>query len=269
MVQIKILLITLLISFQAQAQMAKRIVSLVPSVTKEIYLLGRQNRLVGCTNFCKPDPKDQVSVVASAVSVNIEKTLSLKPDLIIASSLTNPETLDAFRKAGIRVEYFPYPKSFDEVCGYLLKLGQLTDAAVEAQTMVDDAKKRIAEVRKKVPAGKHPKMFLQIGANPLFCAIPNTFMDDFIRFSGGTNIASDLKNGAISRENVLVRNPDVILIVTMGLAGNEEKETWQKYPMLNAARLRKIFILDSEKTSSATPFDFVESLEEIIRLTYQ
>jgi iron complex transport system substrate-binding protein len=43
------------------------------------------------------------------------------------------------------------------------------------------------------------------------------------------NIASDLTRGAITRESVIIRNPDIIFIVTMGIAGEEEKKNMAKH----------------------------------------
>ena len=61
----------------ATAQTAHRIVSLAPSLTKVIYLLEEECRLVGCTSFCKTNAADSVNIVGSATDVNIEKAFSL------------------------------------------------------------------------------------------------------------------------------------------------------------------------------------------------
>ncbi|HNX56771.1 MAG TPA: helical backbone metal receptor, partial [Prolixibacteraceae bacterium] len=94
MKKIVFLSILLIVCLFAQAQEAKRIVSLVPWMTKSLYLMGEQGRLVGCTNYCPVEATDKIPVVATAVNVNIEKLLMLKPDLVFASSLIKPEILD-------------------------------------------------------------------------------------------------------------------------------------------------------------------------------
>ena len=71
-------------------------------------------------------------------------------------------------------------------------------------------------------------------------------MDDYITYAGGINIASDMKRGTITRESVLLRNPDVIVLVTMGNVSEDEKKTWEKYHYLNATKNKKIFSIDSE-----------------------
>lgn len=250
------------------AREAKRIVSLVPWMTKSLYLMGEQNRLVGSSSYCPVEASDKIPVVASAVSVNIEKTLLLKPDLVFASSLINPETINNLKKLSLRVEYMPYPKSFEEICTDFIRIGELVGQGAKAQTIVTRQKERLAKLKASIPHGKRPKIFIQIGAKPLFCAVPNTFIDDFIRFSGGTNIASELKNGHVTREYVLKKDPEVIFIVTMGIVAEEERETWLDYSTLSAGKSKRVFILDADKTCSPTPVLFVDALEEMMRLIY-
>jgi len=225
--------------------------------------------LVGCTSFCPVETSDHIQVVANAMDVNIEKILLLKPDVVIASSLIKPEAIDNLKKLRIHVVSQSYPKSFEEICTYFTQIGQIVGQEAKAKAIVTQQKDRLSQLRTRIPAGKNLKILIQIGAKPLFCAVPETFMDDFINFSGGTNIASGFKIGSITREFILKQNPDVIFIVTMGIVAEEEKETWQSYSSLSASKSNKIFILDADKTCSPTPILFVDALEEMIGLSYR
>jgi len=255
--------------FYSQAKEAKRIVSLVPWVTKSLYLMDEQKRLVGCTSFCPVEASDKIEVVANAMNISIEKVLLLKPDVVIASSLIKPETIDNLRKLGLKVVYQAYPKSFEEICAYFIQIGELVGQGAKALEIVNQQKARLAKLKASIPPGKNPNVFIQIGAKPLFCAVPDTFMDDFIRFSGGKNSAAGLTLGSVTREYVLKQNPDVIFIVTMGIVAQEEKDTWLSYQSLSASKSKKIFILDADKTCSPTPILFVDALEEMIGLMYK
>lgn len=247
----------------------KRIISLAPSVTKSLYLLEAEDLLVGCTSFCLLNQLEDAQVVASAVQVNLERSIILKPDLVIASSLTNPETLKSFKKLGIETLMLPYSKSFDDLCSQLQQLGEKIGKRTMADEIVTSSKQKIEELKKRVPqTSKKPKLFLQIGANPLFTAVPNTFMQDFIDFAGGVNIASEFKIGSITREKVLVSNPDVIFILLMGTLSVDEQQTWERYKHMSAVKNKKIFVMDQEKTCSPTPILFVEALEEMINKIY-
>ena len=108
-------------------------------------------------------------------------------------------------------------------------------------------------------------LFRSIGANPLFTVLENTFMDDFITFFGGRNIATGLRRGTLNREFVLQSNPDVIIIMEMGIAGEQEKKIWENYPFLNAVKNNRIFFIDADIASSANPPDFLKTLEAIAK----
>jgi iron complex transport system substrate-binding protein len=265
---LSIALLTISQAYSVSGQTPARIVSLAPSLTKNIYFLEQQHKLVGCTSYCDTAVADGKEVVASAVKVNIEKVVSLKPDLVITTTMTNPETLDMLRKFNIRVETFPTAKSFDEICTQTIRLGQIIGAENNANKLISQCKSKIAALIGTKAKEKSQKIFIQIGAKPLFTVIPNTFMNDYILLSGCVNVVTNTKTGTISREAVIASNPDVIFIVTMGIVGNEEKGVWESYSTLSASKNKKIFIIDSNDACTPTPVTFVRTLEKVINLTY-
>ena len=264
------MLLAILVTANLQAQTPQRIISLAPSLTKNLYLLHAEDLLVGCTSYCTLQSGTDAEVVASAIQVNYEKAVMLKPDLLITTSLTKPKTIETFKKLGVEVLVFDSPQSFDEICQQFIELGKKIGKEALAQKIIADSKSRIEKIEQQVPVGKpKQKVFMQIGANPLFAVVPDTFMNDFIRLSGTQNIASDLSVGSINREMVLVSNPDVIIVVLMGSLGAEEKDRWEEFEALSAVQKDQVFIVDADKTCSPTPVSFVEALDDIINLIYQ
>jgi iron complex transport system substrate-binding protein len=251
------------------AQSSVRIVSLAPSLTQSLYFLEAQNRLVGCTSYCVDGVKDGKEIIASAVIVNLEKVVALKPDIVLASPFTNPDNIATLRRFGIQVEVFQSPKSFTEICEQFIRLGALVSEKTRAEHIVNESRQRVETVAAKMNWRTTPKMFFQIGANPIFTVIPNTFMDDYMTFLGAENIAKDLRRGTVSREFVVARSPDYIFVVTMGLVGEEEKNMWSRYSNLSAARNRQIFIIDSDIACQPTPITFAETMEILHKLITQ
>ncbi len=240
-----------------------RIISLAPSLTKSIYYLGAENLLVGHTSYCHIALDDNKEIVASAVTVNIEKVISLRPDLVVTTAMTNPETIDILKRAGIKTEVFQTPRSFDEICMQFEFLGTITGTGETAKSIIRIVRARVDDVKASHNYNTPPAFFFQIGSKPLFTVLENTFMDDYITFSGGRNIAAGFTRGTINREYVLMNNPDVIIIVNMGIAGNEEKAIWENYPLLNAVKNNKIFFIESDMASTPNPPDFLKALEAI------
>jgi len=243
---------------------SQRIISLSPSITEQLYLLNAQDRLVGCTIYCKrPKEAESKEKVGTVVEVNLEKIVGLKPDLVLATSLTDFKAIKKLKNLGIEVVKFFPPKNFAEICEQFLKLGKIIDKEKKAEEIISKAKDKINITKKKVKGLPKPKVFIQIGARPLFTVIGDSFVNDFIEFAGGVNIAQNLKSGFYSREKVIETNPDVIIIVTMGIAGEKEKETWEKFRSLNAVKNNRIYIVDSYKLCSPTPLSFADTLEQI------
>jgi len=255
--------------FQTQARSAERIVSLAPSLTKNIYYLNAQEQLVGCTSYCTEALAENKEVVGSAVKINIEKLLSLKPDIIFTTPLTDPETIDLLKKFDIQIEIFPSATSFEGICDQFIEIGKLLDKEEKAQRIIADAKIRVEKLQESVRTINKEKFFFQIGADPIFTVLPNTFMNDYILLANGTNIASDLTKGTMTRESVIARDPSYIFVVTMGIVGEEELDTWKKFEALKAAKDNHIFVIDAEKACSPTPITFVETFETIIQLMQQ
>lgn len=248
--------------FTNVASAAKRIISLSPSVTMNIRFLGDEAELVGCTSYCKTSKP--VTVVASAIKVNVEKVFALKPDLVVTTSMTPPEAIASMKKLGLNVTVFPMPHSFAEICDQFRQLGKLIGKDAQALRVLNDAQKKVNALKASKPIAR--KVFIQLGSDPIFAAIPNTFMNDYISFLGSKNIADGLKSGSITRESVLMRNPDVIFIVTMGMVGIEEKKQWEAFPNLAATRTKKVYIIDSDKACVPTPVTFAETIQLIAKL---
>jgi len=248
---------------------AQKIISLGPSITKSLYLLGVQDKLIANTIYCiSPPQAKNKEKIGTAVEVNIEKVFCLKPDLVLATSLTNPKAKEKLKNLGINVITFPCPKDFKGMCKQFLQLARLVGKVKEAGQIIKQTENRIDSIKKKVKDFPKPKVLIQIGARPLFVANRDYFINDFIEFAGGINIAKGSKSGLYSREKVIKDNPDVIIIATMGIIGEEEKKAWQNYKTLNATKFDRIYIIDSDKLSSPTPESFVDTLEEIVHILH-
>ncbi len=244
-----------------------KIVSLVPSITKEIVRLGLKDNIVGATSYCDISKEKPKLIVGSALEVNEEKILLLKPDIVFASTLVKDKSIAILKKNGIRVEYTGKYTSFDEICNNFVKVATVLNRKNKAIQIISKAKHKIDSLMKVIPGSKTDKsVFFQLGANPIAAVIPNTFMNDYITFSKCKNVFEDLDKVIVSKESIVFRNPDIILISSMGGIGDQEKENWKKYKSINAVKKDRIFILKS--ASTPTVKDFVDNLETIINKIY-
>jgi iron complex transport system substrate-binding protein len=247
----------------------RRIVSLGSSLTEEVFLLGCGDRLVGVTIYCeRPPAAKEKEKVGTVVEVDLERIVNLKPDLILATSLTDPRDKERLKDLGIRLVEFPYARDFSQVCEKFMELAALLGKEEEGWRIVREAKGRVEAVKERVKNLPRPKVFVQIGMKPLHTVTEESFIGDFIEFAGGVNVARASKSSLYSREQVVRDNPDVIIITTMGMAGQSEKEAWQKFKTINAVKDSRIYIIDAYRICSPTPVTFAEELEEIAGLLH-
>ncbi len=237
------------------------IISLSPVITEGLYLLGMGDNIIGVTIYCqRPSQAKDKQKVGSVVDVNVEKIVNLKPDIVFAMSHTNTKDIKKLRDTGINVITFDIPKTFERLCEIFLALGKTIGKEKEAIHIVNASKRKVSDIRKKTSGLQKQKVFIQIGAKPLFAATDDSFVNDYIEFSGGINIFKNAGSGLISREEVLKRNPDIILIATMGVAGKDEQKIWHRYKMINAVWNNRIYLVDPYRICSPTPVSFAEYL---------
>ncbi len=243
-----------------------------PLNTENVYLLGAEERLIANTVYCvKPPAAREKEKIGTLLQANIEKIVSLKPDLVLATSLTRPRQIAKLERLGIKVVQFAQPANFDDICGQFIELGRLLGREERARTIVDEARRTVENIRKKTADQPKKKVFLQVGTRPLFSSVANSFTNDFIILGGGQNIAQGNLQGIYSREKVVSQNPDLIIVAIMGtegVSGEKEKQKWTRYASINAVKTDNIHIVDPNLVCSPSPQTFVRALRKITSLIH-
>ncbi len=221
-----LLLLSPKVSFaQAKQTYAQRIISFYPALTEEIYLLGAEDKLIGCTVYCQRPPETKKKEkIGTVMDINLEKVFSLQPDLVLTAPLTDPKAQKKLKNLGINVIALPIPKNFNDICSQFLKLSSLVKKENNAEKIINTIKSKIQSLHHQIDGLPKPRVFFQLGVNPLITVNKDGFLNDFIELAGGINITREIKNTLYSREKVLTDNPDVIIIATMGIIGEEKKK---------------------------------------------
>jgi iron complex transport system substrate-binding protein len=244
-----------------------RIISLSPLLTEEIFLLERDDSLIADTTYCThPEAAARKEKIGNLIDFSVEKICRMKPDLILASGMTDPRKLGKFRELKIPCETFLQPVDFKDICGQYIRLGKLLDREQKAVKTVRDVQSQVELLRKKNMLLQKKRVFIEIGTHPLFTVSRDSFINDFIVMANGENIAENSGPGMISLETVLKNDPEVIIISDMGIDTGSEMKIWRKYGSLTAVRNKAIFVIDSYGLCSPTPVSFVTTLEKIIRM---
>ena len=256
----------------ADNSVPKRVISLSPVITETIYLLNAQDLLIANTSYCNvPEAAQFKEKIGSVTQMNVEKIISLEPDLVIASSLSRDKQIKTLDNQKIKVIKIKNPETFVQMCDITLKIGKVLGAEKSAVKIISRAVKEVEKIENQTAVLRKKKVFIQIGMKPLYSANKDSFINEYIKYGGGINIVENEKTGIYSREKVISQNPDIILIATMGTskkAGKIEKQRWMSFKFLNAAIKNQIYVLDPEFICSPTPVTFAKGLHEVDALIH-
>jgi len=252
------------------ADYPQRIISLGPGITEDLYLLGAGDRIVGVTTYChRPEEARKKDKVGTVLEVNLEEIVIRKPDLVLAINLTDPRAVEKMKSLGIRVHRFSLARNFSELNQQFLELGRLVGKAELAEEIVSRARAEVNRISAGLKGLPRPRVFVQVGAKPLFAVNRDYFLNDFIRLAGGINTSEEAGAGGLySREKVIQDDPEIIIIAAMGLAAEDEKRSWEGFKTLRAVKKRRIYIVDPDKYCNPTPLSFGEALKEMVGILH-
>lgn len=255
----------------AQAAYPQRIISGMPSITEMLFALNLDDRVVGVTTNCNYPLAARTKEKIGGFFLNLEKVVSLKPDLVIMLEEAQRRDFEKFRAYGLKV-FSLNPRNINEVLESLVAIGKVTGREERARALVYELRSRLERVRPKVGSIRSvlrlPRVVVIVGSNPLIVAGRETFINDIILFAGGDNIAKDA-NGAYpqySLEKLLKEDPECI-IIPKGIIRREEfirDSRWQK---LGAVKNNRLFFIEPDIISRPGP-RVVEAVERIAKFLY-
>lgn len=220
---------------------ARRIVSLNPTTTEILFALGAGDRLVGRSRWDQwPDAARSVPDVGDAIRPSVERVLAAHPDLVVLyAGGDNRDAADALTRAGVRVVALRVDLIADFLRALRL-LGALTAAEDAAGSIADSVSATLDAVRRATPPGApRPTVFLHVWDNPLMAIGGGSFMSELVDIAGGRNVYADRHepSTAISFEDLLRRNPDIILAGPIATAQLREAARWQSLPAVREGRV--------------------------------
>ena len=258
---------------------ATKIVALTAADCEILCALGCEDALVGRGEYCDyPASVLEIPSVQSGSETNIEQIIALGPQVgLMGTMAQTKEQVEQLSAAGIET-VISDAQNIEGVYTAIAMIGSLMGKDAEAEKIIGEMKQSFAEIAEKSTNTGKTVYFevspLQWG---LWAAGAGTFMDELAAMCGLTNAFADVEGWAqISEEQVLERDPDYIVTITMyygeGPTPVEEikgREGWQE---LKAVKTDAILNADSNELSRPGPrlmdaaktlFDFVneEALE--------
>jgi len=214
----------------------QRIISLAPGFTETLIDLGLKDRIVGVTTSCDYLKEvKEVERIGLYMKPSLEKIVGLSPDLVFATDYVGQrQTVKALEKLGIRVEVFFEEKGIEELFLRVKRIEEICGVQRKADLLIQRMQKRIDQVRTKTSSCIRPRVYVEVGYNPLFTCGKGSFIDELIEIAGGENIGHEINKPypRVSAEFIISKNPEVIILPYMGRGYGKEtlkkRKGWQR-----------------------------------------
>lgn len=252
------------------AEPARRIISLIPSITEIFFTLGVGDRVVGVTKFCTEPPEGVAGKpkVGGQKNPRVEAIIDLKPDLVVANVEENrKEHVEALRAVGLQV-LVTYPRTVREGTRLIRDLGVLTATTDLAEAVAARCETALAEVEGAALGRPPVRVFCPIWRTPYMTINRDTFVNDMLRACGGENIFLDhpKRYPTVNLGEVAARRPEVILLPDEPFPF-EEKHLAELHALgdVPAVRAGRLHLLDGKVLSWYGP-RIAASLRTLSRL---
>lgn len=235
----------------------QRVVCLAPAYTEIVCALHAADRLVGRTEWCTypPEVLDR-PVVGRLGQPDLERVVALRPDLILAPELGNKDDYERLRGLGFRVETME-PGTFADALATMRRIGTWLGAEDEADRLVKSIEAERDFILKRVEGRPRVRCAFVVGHDPLFVAGAGTFADDLLSYANVENACGDAQGWVrYGMEDLLARNPEVILDSTMGSERQPDEQVvayWKRWPDLAAVKAGRVHAVDPDLTNRPGP----------------
>lgn len=240
---------------------AERVVALTAADCEMLYAIGAGDLLVGRGEWCDYPPEVfEIPAVQSGSETDIEQIIALDPQVLLMASMgQTEEQVNALEEAGIRVVV----SDAQDIAGTyqaLRMLGALTGHEQEAEDVISGMQETFDTISaNRIPDGGSIYFEVSPLEYGLWAAGPGSFMNEVAEMMGLTNIFADAPSSwaEVSPEEVIARNPDYIVTITMyygeGPTPEEEICSREGWDVITAVRENRILNLPNNELSRPGP----------------
>lgn len=251
------------------ASPARRIVSLAPHNTENLFSAGAGEYIVGTVDYSDFPPKAlDIARIGGYKKINIEAVLGAKPDLIIAWSSGNPSApIQRLIDLGLPV-FYSEPGTFESIISNIERFSLMTQTQALAATNLQQMRETLASLKQTYAEKTPVTVFYQVWNQPLITLNGAHSVSHAFEICGGVNVFSDAPTIAprISIEGVIASNPQLILLAGHTQSQSTEWESnWRKWPAIDAVKNDEIADINSDIINRPTQ-RFIQGARQLCEL---
>ncbi len=229
-------------------------ISLAPNITEIVFALGAEKRLLARTDWCNyPAEVFDYESVGNIDQPDVEKIISLNPDVVLLSEMTSKELALQIKNAGIPYFVVDNEETFEGAYTCIEMVGAVLSMEDEAAAIVSDMKERIEAVMDKVSKTEKKSVYYVMGYGEYgdFTAGKGTFISEMINSCNAENVADDTEGWSYSVEKLVEHNPDVLLLSMWAPA--DGLKTANGYKDMTAVKTDMMYTLDDDSLQRLGP----------------
>lgn len=259
---------------------AVRIVSATVAATQVLDKLDAELVGVPKTSNTLPERYQGIEEVGMAMDPDLEKIVSLNPDIVVIDQHFKEKVDVAATELGLNVFYFD-TTSYDNFLGTIEDLGAAINKTEEAAAFISDVKEAETEILANAEGKEAPTVAVVFGSSSSFMlATDLSYIGDLVNRVGAENITNALEaepsSGYIqfSLEQIIEQNPDYVLRFAHGNIEETKKsfdEFFSQNPAwdsLDAVKEGRVIDLDSSIFNTSANIYMVDALNELGRIFY-
>ena len=235
---------------------AVRIVALAPSITELVFAAGAGAQLAAVPRFSDyPAEAAALPQIGDASSIDAERVLSLRPDLVIAwKSGNRAADIARLERLGLKLVVIE-PALLADVPRVLRMIGALAGTAAAAETAARAFDHGVQALASQSAGKTKVRVFYEIWHQPLMTINGHHMINDVIRLCGGENIFAGLPllTPVVSLEDVIARKPQVVLGGGSAVSAEELSALWRAQSRLEGLRNLPALHVDPDAIQRQTP----------------
>ena len=258
--------LTLLVAAGGHTQTAppRRIVSVVPAVTEMLFAMNAGSRVAGVSRFDHDPPEvERLPKVGGLLDPDVERILSLRPDLVIVYG-TQAELRQQLDRAS--VPCFAYTHAgLPDITRTIREVGERIGARADAERLATRIEHELDAIRAHVASRPRPRTLLVFGRESLALRGIDAsggvgFLHDLLELAGGADVFGDVARESVraSTETIIARAPEVIVELHYGAGLRpdqipRERQVWSALASVPAVRNGRVHLLIGDEFVIAGP----------------
>lgn len=257
----------------------EKIVPLTPTMLNLLYDVGgKASARMSDSGVAINKEAESLEDVGHLANINIEKLISLKPDLVIGSAGLHERFVEVLEQNDIPVVIFKI-NTYEDALDKIKKVSKIIGNEEKGEQVAKDLDNRIKAITDKLPNEKKRIAIIYVTPQEVTVELEDSIAGGASKILNFENIAKadttkDMKRIPFSMEELVKQDPDVIFLTSYAMTPNIKQKmnsalmdnpAWKT---MRAVKEERVFQLPPALFAVTPVVYYDRSVEHLAKLTY-